>query len=44
MSVGGEYRFVLPPALGYGDAGAAGSIPPDSVLIFVVELLEINSI
>ena len=44
MSVGSEYRFVLPPELGYGDASAGDTIPPDSVLIFVVGLLEINSI
>ena len=40
MPVGSKYRFVIPPQLGYGAYGA-GSIPPYSVLIFEVELLEI---
>ena len=41
MSVGSKYKFYIPPELGYG-AGGAGPIPPNSVLIFEVELLDIN--
>lgn len=44
MSVGSKYRFVLPPELAYGDTGAGQIIGPGEALIFVVELLEINSI
>lgn len=41
MKPGGEYRIFIPPALGYGDKGASGIIPPGAVLDFTVKLLEI---
>ncbi|OBX79526.1 peptidylprolyl isomerase [Moraxella atlantae] len=41
MQVGAKYRFFVPPALGYGAAGNA-EIEPNSVLIFDIELLQIN--
>ena len=40
MSVGSHYRFYIPSNLAYGDRGTPG-IPPNSTLIFDVELLEI---
>ena len=40
MSVGSNYKLYIPPELGYG-ARPQGSIPPNSALIFDVELLEI---
>ena len=43
MNVGSQFRLVVPPELGYGERGAGESIPPDAVLIFEVELLEVNS-
>lgn len=42
MSVGSKFKFFIPPALGYGEHGAGQRIQPNSLLIFEVELLEIN--
>lgn len=41
MPVGSKYRFHIPGALAYGPEGNR-NIPPNSVLVFEVELLEIK--
>lgn len=38
QTVGSQVIAILPPADGYGESGA-GSIPPNSTLIFVVDIL-----
>jgi len=44
MNAGAKYRFVIPPALGYGERGAGGVIPPNAVLIFEVELISFRDL
>jgi FKBP-type peptidyl-prolyl cis-trans isomerase len=41
MKAGGTRRIIIPPVLGYGDKQQNG-IPPNSVLIFDVELLTVQ--
>lgn len=42
MKVGGKTRFFIPPDLAYGPGGTRG-IPPNSLLVFDVELIEIKA-
>ena len=42
MSVGERSKLTISPDLGYGAAGAGGAIPPNSTLIFDVELINVQ--
>lgn len=41
MTVGSQYRLVIPSEIGYGENGSGRNIGPNATLIFEIELLEI---
>lgn len=40
MKVGGIRRLTIPSALGYGERGAGSDIPPNTDLVFVIQLVD----
>lgn len=42
MKVGGMRRLIIPSAMAYGSARAASNIPPNSDLVFDIELVDIK--
>jgi FKBP-type peptidyl-prolyl cis-trans isomerase FkpA len=43
MAVGGKAKLLCPANTAYGSRGAGGVIPPNAVLTFTVELLNIEN-
>lgn len=42
LRIGDHATFIIPSSLGYGSRGAGGVIPPDTTLIFVVEVVGVK--
>ena len=42
MKVGGRRELIIPASLAYGKAGSGSTIPPNSALIFIVDLLAVS--
>ena len=42
MKEGDKWEIYIPSRLGYGERGAGGRIPPNSALIFEVQLISVN--
>jgi FKBP-type peptidyl-prolyl cis-trans isomerase FkpA len=42
MHVGGKREVIVPASMGYGARGAGSDIPPNSALVFDIELLDVR--
>jgi peptidylprolyl isomerase len=42
LSIGDHATLIIPPAIAYGAGGVSGVIPPESTLIFIIEVLGVE--
>ncbi len=42
MQAGGSYTVALPPAFAYADKGRAGQVPPNTTLLFDIDIVEVE--
>jgi len=42
MQAGGSYSIALTPAYAYADKGRAGQVPPNTTLIFDIDIIEVE--
>lgn len=42
MRVGDKRRLILPPSMGFGDQGSGDDVPPDSWVIYEIELVSVR--
>jgi FKBP-type peptidyl-prolyl cis-trans isomerase len=42
MQAGGSYTIALPPAYAYADKGRAGQVPPNTTLIFDIDIIAVK--
>ncbi len=41
MKVGGKRRLIIPPGLAYGSKGLGNAVPPNTTLIYDIELVQV---
>ncbi len=42
LRIGDHATLIIPSAIGYGERGAGGVIPPNATLIFIIEILGVK--
>jgi len=43
MKEGGRRELIIPPSLGYGDQGSPPAIGPNETLVFIIDLMKVES-